>query len=171
MDLFGAIVLVCLLLIVFNYKLILNKIIEILGPINYNARLRIESLLDFFSGESATGDLLDRSSRYSMSTNSFASNPLLSSCFGLFGGSGGHSEILDLLAFSCLFGLIVSVVIARKYYVNFLRNRVDKDVFLFGGYLTPLAIAIFNTFSAPSLFLFLFLSFSPIRLLKSMLLF
>lgn len=122
------------------------------GGSSYFVEQRINMMLDYNATGTADGDMAERQDLYMLSLMSFLSNPLFGGMFSFKTHVGGHSEILDFLGHSGLFGLFF-----LKKLFDTLRLRTPIREMNFSNPYTKLmfgvaiSIASVNTFLSPEL--------------------
>lgn len=138
--------------VVFFSETILIWASSYFGTDSFIIQQRLDMLIEYNTYGSADGDLKERQFRYLMSLDSFLSNPLFGGLFNSEPHVGGHSEILDYLGHSGLFGLVFLIIMYRllKY-----RTPVGKISFKSPFVKLTACVAIFiaatNTFLSPEL--------------------
>lgn len=119
---------------------------------SYTITSRIRMVLNYLKFNSISGDLLDRQNLYKISISTFLKNPLFGGLFDLNKVHvGGHSEILDYIAHSGLFGLIVIKFFISSIYKIKSYRRVKKDSYFLTMIIIAIILSLTNNFSDPEL--------------------
>lgn len=147
-----GIFLVCLVFgaFLFFYERVLMWLISQFSH-SYSIVSRLEMLLTYNNTGSATGDLFVRQELYSKSWNSFVSNPLFGTLFKNGQFIGGHSEVLDFLGHSGIFGLLVFRVLYKSTRIRLTECGIKFDQYYVVLIIMALITAFLNTFYAPEL--------------------
>lgn len=120
---------------------------------------RITGIGDILSGAKVDGDTASRLNLYTISFQSFLSNPIFG---GIFSSTnlGGHSELLDLLGATGIIGFIILVVIIWNFIKTTSKNILTEDRYVF--FISIFAFLFFmitdTVFSSTSVGLVVFLS-------------
>jgi len=113
---------------------------------------RLEMLIEYNTYGSSSGDMAERRDLYNLSLNSFISNPIFGGMFSDKAHVGGHSEILDYLGHSGLFGLVFLIIMYRLLRYRTPVGKISfKSPFVKLTALVALFIASINTFLSPEL--------------------
>lgn len=119
---------------------------------SYTITSRIRMVLNYLKFNSISGDLLDRQNLYKISISTFLKNPFFGGLFDLNKVHvGGHSEILDYIAHSGLFGLIVIKFFISSIYKIKSYRRVKKDSYFLTMIIIAIILSLTNNFSDPEL--------------------
>lgn len=139
-----------LLIMIFNNSLInlLNFLIDLTEFLNLS--FLSEKIFDFVNLllTNQTGNSIDaRLSVYIKSVISFFRNPFFGSLLELkpIGSIGGHSELLDLLGSTGIFGFIVLILLIKKFHP--LKVNLNYEYIYYSTFILIL-IAIFNPISS-----------------------
>ncbi len=131
---------------------IIRWALRIFDGVSIPIEVRLRSMLQYYQYETMTGDLLARRNLYARSINSFISNPLVGGFFKTGSQVGGHSEILDLIGHSGLFGVTALILVIRWVRRRTSIGFLNIDVFFKTMFFVAFVLALINTFSAPELF-------------------
>ena len=119
---------------------------------SYTVSSRLSMILGYIKYDVSAGNLLERKNLYNFSFNSFLRNPIFGGLFRLYEVNiGGHSEILDYIGHSGLFGLIVLFIALNEIRKIHSFRLVKKDTFFIAMIIIAIFLAVINTFSAPEL--------------------
>jgi len=116
---------------------------------------RFDMMSDYSEyGAAADDDMGIRILLYMQSINAFLHNPFLGNLLSFTPRPlGGHSEILDYLGGSGLFGIIVFVLLFRFLKKKTAMRRINfQDPFIKSSMIVAFLIALLNTFLAPELY-------------------
>ena len=147
-------VIVIVIIFALSFQNILRWAGSSLSDFSFTMSSRIEMMSDYNDYGVADGDFGDRQYAYSLSLNSFLKSPLFGNLFLSHPNQlGGHSEILDYLGHSGLFGLGILV-----FLIAHLRKRTPislincKDPFVKSLLIVAFILASINTFLSPELY-------------------
>ncbi|MCR4660822.1 MAG: hypothetical protein K5765_02340 [Clostridia bacterium] len=105
----------------FFWDILLNKVKE--NAVLYQ---RIGDMANYFLDKNMTGDMKYRSYLYSLSVDAFKNSPLVGNLFGKVSNLSYHSEILDFLGGTGLFGMTFMFVLLLVIFSNYKVVLKDK---------------------------------------------
>lgn len=122
---------------------------------SYTMSKRFEMMSDYSEYGEAYDDMGNRQFLYMLSINAFLSSPLVGNLMSFSPNHlGGHSEILDYLGNSGLFGLFVLIFLIAYLRKNTPLSRINmKDPYIRTVIIVAFLLAVMNTFLVPELYL------------------
>ena len=129
---------------------VLTKFEEILiWSLNYFRNISYEL---YFRTDTMGGDLLGRTKVFMVSIENFINYPIFGSMFRYKEYVGEHSEFLDYLGHSGIFGLIILVFIIRAIIKRMKKSGLENNRFNILLIGLAIMLSVVNTFNASELF-------------------
>ena len=148
-------VIVGIIVILVSLQDIFNYASTSLSETSYMMSKRFEMMTDYSQYGDADDDLGIRIMLYMQSLSAFFHSPLFGNLLSFSPVPlGGHSEILDYIGNSGLFGIVVFIFFVRYFRKKTPIGRINlKDPFLKAAFTLALILATINTFLSPELYI------------------
>lgn len=89
---------------------------------------RCELLAEFISGKGTSGDMADRGNLYLQSWQAFCQSPWLGNLAGTQRKLGGHSEVLDILGATGIWGVALFLVCLMRFFKLALKYTKKENI-------------------------------------------